>query len=219
MRAGALQFAVFVRRVIAAASVGVLLPALLATAQPPPAPAQAWRIIPGRAFGAIVELTTRRALDRLFPGRVRDADVQIGEGFCAPGALVFDGTPDAIEVAWQDEGRTRIAFVRTRTAGGRWRTARGVRIGTPLATLERLAGGPITFSGFGWDYGGRMAWREDGGEIAIGLAVDSAGDRPSTEISGDRDVSSDHPHVRRLRIAVDEITVSWGPQSSEHDCR
>jgi hypothetical protein len=219
MRPGVLQFAVFVRRAIGAASVGVLLPALLATAQPHPAPAQAWRIVPGRAFGAIAELTTRRALDRLFPGRVRDAEVQIGEGMCAPGTLVFDGTPDAIELAWQDEGRTRIAFVRTRTAGGRWRTARGVRIGTPLATLERLAGNPITFSGFGWDYGGRTSWREDGGEVAIGLAVDPTGEPPASEISGDREVRSDHPVIRRLRIAVDEITVTWGPQASEHECR
>jgi hypothetical protein len=185
-------------------------------------PSVSFTITPGRQFGPIRETTTRAELQSLFRGAVKNGDVYLGEGFCTSGTLVLPGTADEIEVAWQDAPRSRVAFVRTTKTGGRWRTARGVRIGTTLPELVRLAGTVLTFSGFDWDYGGGLSWSELTGSIGLRLMLhrnETLATLPGAEeIYGDREVRSDHPVIRRARITVGEITMSWGPHAGERDC-
>lgn len=190
--------------------------------QPGAQPSQT--IVPGTRFGPIEESTSRARLATLFGAhRVRDADVSIGEDICSPGTEVLPGSADALDVAWQDAARTRVAFVRTRSTGTRWVTPRGVHIGTTLRELERLAGKVLTFSGFGWDYGGGLAWTEDAAELR--LQIDPRWDDPNAipardtpEIFGDRIVSSDHPAIRRLKIRVNRIQQGWGGIADEVNC-
>jgi hypothetical protein len=201
-------------------SIAIVLLALLAQAATPD-----FRIVPGQRFGPVGEDTTRAALATLIPAAtVVDRDIHIGEGFCTPGTSVYVGAPDELDIAWQDAARTRVAFVRVTTPGGRWTTARGVRVGTLLTELEKLQGSPIEFSGFGWDYGGGSGWSEDGGQIGIRLAYDvedaplAHQDPASREIFGDRPVKSDHPLIRRLRVRVSELIQTWGPIHGERFC-
>jgi hypothetical protein len=190
-----------------------------------PARARDFQIVVGARFGPVQERTTHAELTTRF-GRaaVLDTDISIGEGFCAPGTRVFVGTPDEIDITWQDAERSTVAFVRATKSGGRWVTPRGVRVGTPLTQLEQLAGAPVTFSGFGWDYGGGLEWKESGSSIGLRLAIESDDAAQSMRapeadaIYGDKPVRSDHPLVRRLRIRVDEITQTWGPHHGERDC-
>jgi hypothetical protein len=182
-------------------------------------------IVAGDRFGPIRESTTRAELPSLFGTALRNGDVELGEGICTSGTKVFAGTPDEIDIAWKDEQGTSVSFVRTITAGGRWRTARGVRMGTSLSELERLAGRVLTFSGFGWDYGGGLSWTEPGGRLGLRLTM-SPGDNqiaataPGRDaIFGDKLVRSDQALIRRLHVQVDEITQAWGSHASEHDCR
>lgn len=182
-------------------------------------------VVPGERFGPIRETTTRVDLARMFSAAaVRDRDVPIGEGLCTGGTAVLLGTRNAIDVAWQDVGRTRVAFVRTREAGGRWRTPKGVRVGTRLTELERMAGAVITFSGFGWDYGGGASWSEGIGSLGLFLEIDPADPRGKAVdpegrvIFGDRLVRSDHPMIRAIRVRVAEMTQSWGQHVGERDC-
>ena len=182
-------------------------------------------IVPGTRFGPIRGTTSRRSLDRTFgAGAVTDAAVGIGEGLCTPGTLVFAGSPDEIEVAWQDAARTKVAFVVAAKSGGRWRTPRGVRVGTTLKELERLEGRVLMFLGFEWDYGGGMNWHESGGDMGLQLGVDERnqetwGTAPDVdEILGDRQVRSDHRLIRRLRITVERMTLRWGQHFEEGDC-
>ena len=188
----------------------------------PQTPTNSFTIIAGQQFGPIRETTTRSRMQTLFGPALKDADVYLGEGFCANGTVAFPGTADEIEVAWQDAARSRVAFVRTTKAGGRWRTARGVRIGTPLPELVRIAGKVLTFSGFGWDYGGRFEWSEPSGSMMLRLALawdDALARSPrANEMKGDREVRSDHPIVTRARITVDEMWVRWGNGLDVHDC-
>lgn len=182
-------------------------------------------VVPGERFGPIREITTHDDLVKMFTlSAVADVDVPIGEGFCTNGTRVLGGTRDAIDVAWQDTARTRVAFVRTRGVGGRWRTPKGVGIGTRLTELERIAGTVIIFSGFGWDYGGGTNWREGSGSLGIGLEIDPADpagrgiDPDGRTIFGDRPVRSDHALIRAIRVRVAEMTQSWGQHLDEHDC-
>lgn len=188
-------------------------------------PDVSFELRPEERFGPVRATTSRRDLAAVVPAdTIVDADLPIGEGFCTEGVRVFPGTPDEIEIAWQDAPQTRVAFVRTRTDGGRWRTGRGVAIGTSLRELERLAGRALSFSGFGWDYGGGMTWPEGAGEIGLRLDIDPRDDAKaagpgSDDIHGDRLVRSDHPLIQTLRVRVEEITQSWGAHAIERDCR
>jgi hypothetical protein len=90
-----------------------------------------------------------------------------------------------------------------------------------LPERVRLAGTVLTFSGLGWDYGGRLEWSEPGGSMLLALKLDRA-DALATlprahEIEGDREVRSDHPIVTRASITVDQIWMRWG-NPDVHDC-
>lgn len=175
-------------------------------------------VLPGVTFGRIGELTSRADLESFGPGvAVRDTKVEIEEGFCTPGTRVYDGTPNAVDVAWQNEARTRVAFVRT--SGERWATPRGVRVGATLRTLERTAGAPLTFAGFGWDHGGRLEWQEGRGSLILSLHIDrSRSDADDPSILGDVSLRSDLPAVRRLPITVGRLTMTWGEPYELRDC-
>ena len=176
-------------------------------------------IVPGERVGVISASVDLARLVSLFgQSLVVERPFSTGEGFCIPGTVVFPGTPDELEIAWQDQERSRIATVRIRRAGGRWVTAEGVRVGTSLQDLERLNGGPLTFGGFGWDYGGRVAsW--EGGRLArklsdgVSLGLDADGDAlrkigggPRARVLlGDKLVRSELPIVRRAGITVHAI--------------
>lgn len=150
----------------------------------------------------------------------------IGEGFCVPGALLFADTDDELEIAWQDSARTRISMVTARRTAGRWATPAGVRVGTTLAELEELNGGPFTLSGFGWDYGGGLGSWENGrlaGTLTEGIhfrfdadddALLALGGGPAVEaLHREQLVRSDHPSAQRAGI-----TVVFGPLPEEEFC-
>jgi hypothetical protein len=215
-------------RCLAAVVIGLVLLTEPVPTQAPQLPGTSTNevlVVAGERFGRIRESTTRAGLESLFPRRlIRDGDVNLGEGFCAPGTVLFPGTVLEAEMTWQDAARSKVAFIRASKPGAPWVTSRGVRIGTALTELERLAGKAVTFSGFGWDYGGGLSWEEPGGRLRLRLSLDpSSSERAhaasdSREIFGDRDVRSDHPLIRTLTITVFEITQTWGPHHDEHDC-
>lgn len=220
MRLARLRRVAAVVPLVASAALAAQVPG----AQPPTS--QSFIIRPGVQFGVLRESTSRAALSSLVPpNAIRDEDLLIGEGFCAPGTLLYPGTPDEIAVTWQDAGRTRVAHIRT-TSGqsNRWMTAQGVRVGTLLTDLERLSGRTLEFSGFGWDYGGGLMWSETTGDIRLRLKVDpadvpaSVNDPDSGSIKGDHLVRSDRPLVRRLRIRVYELMQVWASHYGEYDC-
>jgi hypothetical protein len=208
-----------------AAVLSVLILTGIVSAQAPGTSTNEFLIIPGEQFGLIRESTTRAGLERLFPRRlISDEEVYLGEGFCTPGTRIFPGTPIEADIAWQDASKSMVAFIRTTRPGGNWITSRGVRIGTSLTELERLAGKVVTFSGFGWDYGGGLAWEESGRILSLRLSLDSASSETanaapnSREIFGDQLVRSDHPLIRKLKVSVVEITQRWGAHYGEHEC-
>lgn len=187
----------------------------------------AWKVSPGEGFGFISRRTSEVDLvDRYGASPVKQADVYLAEGFCTPGTLVFPGTVLQVEVGWADSAKTRPAFVRAREDGAPWRTWKGVRVGLPLDSLEAIAGEPVSFAGFGWDYGGGMTWELDGGSLNLRLApvpfnqlqAPPASDPGFDELLGDRVVRSDHPLVRRLHIEVREMSVHWARPAIERDC-
>ena len=188
-----------------------------------------WQVVPGERFGLIDPQTSEADLREL-AGRemVRSDEVYLAEGFCTDGTRLFAEMPYEVEVAWADSARTQPAFVRSRSAEGPWRTPSGVGVGTTLAELERLKGEPLSFSGFGWDYGGMTTWEEDGGAVRLRLAIHPSSyerlgelartDPRTEEIDGDRTVTSDHPVIRQITVIVEEIDIDFDRPFVERDC-
>jgi len=188
-----------------------------------------WAVVPGERFGLVDPQTSEADLrESLGPDAVLSEQVYLAEGFCTDGTRLFPGSPYEIEVAWADSARTRPAFVRSRSPDGPWRTPSGVGVGTSLAELEGLKDESISFSGFGWDYGGGSSWDEAGGTLSLRLGTAAAPvetldalartDPRVEEIYGDRTVRSDHPIIRQITVLVEEISLGWTRPFVEREC-
>lgn len=176
----------------------------------------AWLVDPADGIGHIRARTSAAALARAYGATaVRPASISIGQGLCVAGARVFPDTPMEIEIAWADSAASRPGFARVRRPGAPWRTPTGVGIGTSLSRLEEIRGGPVVFSGFGWDGAGGARWSEGLGELRLTLAPDREAlsvldsDPRADGLYGDHDVSSSHPLVANLGITVATITIGW----------
>lgn len=182
-------------------------------------------IVPERGIGPVVEGLGRAELRALLGAEAIDDDaIPIGEGVCSPGSRVYPGTPDQLVVLWTDSTLATIAEVETSRAGSRWRTGSGVRVGSTLRELEDLAGGPIEFYGFGWDYGGTALWDDEGGRLRLRLAADPASQREAErdprygDIVGERLIRSDHPLIREMTIRVRSIAVPLAEARTQVPC-
>jgi hypothetical protein len=174
------------------------------------------------------DVSERSLIEQLGADQVVRREAHVGEGFCAPGSVLHPGTPDEVEVLWTDTTYTQPASVRVSGEDSRWHTNQGVEVGTTLAELERKAGRPVEFSGFGWDYGGGASWTEPGageGRIVLQLAPNPdsvarvANDPAYREVLGERRVRSDHPIVRRMDVRVERMSVYLGREPGNHECR
>ncbi|MCE7868961.1 hypothetical protein DYH09_01150 [bacterium CPR1] len=181
-----------------------------------------WLIVPGKRVGPITATTSRSDLERMFgKENLRDEKVYLVEGQTAPGTLVYPKDPKKrLAVVWNDPGKTKIEFVKLTGSVSEWRSVDGITLGTRLSKLEQINGKPITFLGFGWDYGGNVTnWNEGALDkkpygLALRLSAETARrDKLSTQegdaITGDQSVQSDHPAARKLDPWVDQMVVSF----------
>lgn len=185
-------------------------------------------IVPGERVGPITAATSERMLETLFGAEnVEPADVQLGEGFTAPGTVIYpDDAARRIEVVWQDSARTVPKEVRLTGDSSVWRTPECISLGSTLKEIERLNGVPFPLYGFAWDYGGTI--RDCGGGrlkmlgsvnpedarvlgrlVVLSLEPDiEARKRPEYEqVIGDRFFSSGHSAMQALNPRVYQMIV------------
>lgn len=173
-------------------------------------------LITDNSWGGIDSTATRARLDSLFgAGQVRD------ERICGPECVdsidvtqVYPGTPRAFTVYWVDgKYHQQIEFIRLYTEGSPWHTTDSLAIGVSLRHLLRLNGKPVSFSGFGWDYGGYVG-DFNGGTLAnrpLGLRLELPYTVNSTELLGDISLRSDMPAVQKMAdsIYVAELSLRF----------
>jgi hypothetical protein len=128
------------------------------------------------------------------------------------------GTDDALEVIFSDD-KKRIENITI--VGRRWATKEGIRIGTTLAALEKINGGPFQFYGFAWDYGGTVL-NGPKGTVRSGLkgrlpqyltiVVVPTKNQSSKEyrrVIGEKPVSSRNPALKNLGVVVSSLAVDF----------
>jgi hypothetical protein len=185
-----------------------------------------WIIVPGKRVGPIGAGASEAKLVELFGrGNVASEPFEVEPGVAVPATVVFasDPTRRAI-VLWRDETRTGPESVLIRGERSVWKTDKGITLGTPLATLRRINGKPLTLIGFGSDVGGTVL--DNGGGALTELGAAEKGERvgrtlvlrvepdPSRRDSpayqqaiGDVELSSESDAMRSLNPRVYELIV------------
>ena len=137
------------------------------------------------------------------------------EGTEIPGLLLWsDDMARAVEVGFASEERDRVAFVRV-FAGSTW-TVEGLAVEDSLERMVDINGAPVTFRGFGWDYGGtvtdfgagKLAQRAD---CDIFIILDSPPEdvQLPMRLMGEGEISSESDDVPAGSITVGEIGLSY----------
>ncbi len=163
-------------------------------------------IVPGHRVGPFSSkaLTENDLVKAFGEANVEAASIGVGEGFELPGFKVFPGTQNELEVAYDpDADPNRPAFIRIAQEGTQWKTDAGVTLGITLHELQQLNGKPFLFSGFGWDYGGRVTdWNGGAFNANLMISLDNFSENAPEAIFGDREIVSDDPMLQRLKIRV-----------------
>lgn len=175
-------------------------------------------IIPGKRVGAITSETTRTDLVQIYgESNLKDETILQGEGTVSVAATkVNQGTPSALTIFWKDEARKEILYIKG--FGRQWKTPEGIGVGTSLQELRQKLG-EFQLTGFGWDYGGSVNFKDTKlskyqGKLSLTL-------NPSDEnvygkypkqygaVSGDINLSSTNPNLEPLDVRVYQMTVNF----------
>ena len=141
------------------------------------------------------------------------------EGTTLDATLVFPDDPaKRLVVLWQDEAaRTRPAAIIVRDDSS-WIGPGGIQLGSGLAEVEAINGGPFTVLGFGWDYGGAASFPSGTlSTIPGGCMMSLSFDLDWTleygpefdAIMGDQQLKSDNAILLGAHPTVSEIAVGY----------
>jgi hypothetical protein len=170
--------------------------------------------------GAFAPQTSEQTLIAQFgKANVKREMIYVAEGTEEAGTVLFPKDPARrVEIVWKNKkARKSPEWLRV-PAESRWNVF-GLANGMPLAELVKRNGRDFRFSGFGWDYGGGITdWR--GGTLAtlggkschVGVSIDALepfDEKALEKVSGDQEVASSSPHLKKLKVRVTELVVSY----------
>lgn len=109
----------------------------------------------------LAQVISKNDLEKVYP----DAEIAEGVDFFEEGTvekaytILYPETQDEILLIWNDRNRTQLFQIFYKN-DGRWKSNKGIEIGTPYEDLVEINGGPIDVYGFGWDYSGAVDWKD-----------------------------------------------------------
>jgi hypothetical protein len=134
-------------------------------------------------------------------------------------SVLFPNDPKRrLEVLWQNEVARSGTSLIVITAQSSWAAPKGLHLGMPLATLEKLNGKPFTLAGLDKDsiaavkdwQGGALDKLAGGCKIGVHLAPDpKAPETARTEVTGDKELLSNDTNLRAVRPIIAEIIVGY----------
>ena len=182
-----------------------------------PAPAPAYAVT---CSGVFAQDSTHLKLAVKYDSRnITFGEVDGPEGSKIPGSILFPNDPKhRLEVLWTNEAGRSGTSVIAINGKSQWSAPKGMKLGLPLAALEKANGKPFKLSGFaadgtagvaGWE-GGALGSLPGGCKVGMRLAADSkAPPEARTAVTGDKEVLSSDPGVRALKPTVVEILIGY----------
>lgn len=167
-------------------------------------------IVPGKSFGHIKKGATLASLEKSFGKaniRVGTEQPPHGDFQKQRAAVIFPGTPDEAVVLLTPKNRAEGVYIQK--AGGKWATKEGLRIGTGVAELEKMLGGPFPISAYGQDGGGAVGQVKNNAlsrHLFIRLAQDEKKRITDADTAAmNKNFRSDTPAARRAGLSVSVI--------------
>ncbi len=167
-------------------------------------------IVAGERVGAVRAASTAAQLRKVYDAApVRTGKFNTGEGEF-DGILLFPDTTQELRIYFKD-GTKRIELIEIGRAGGPWRTAQGIRVGTTLAELERLNGAPFALQRTEMEGGGYVLAEQPGLKLPrLNLQLQTAAtlsDAETARLNARGKVMSSDPLLRKSAPAVIKIFV------------
>ena len=176
-----------------------------------------YTINPGKRIGLIRSNSTEGQLRIAYgPENIQSQPLPIGEGEENPGAILFKGTQNELELFWNPTFYPpRPSFARISKDSTQWKTLTGVSIGTTISELEKINGKPFYFYGFEWDYAGLVISWDEGrlSDYLIVALIPGNFDALTTDFYGDVKFRSDDPKLKSLELKVGSMVIGFAEAS------
>ena len=141
------------------------------------------------------------------------------EGSKIPGSILFPNDPKRrLEVLWANEAARSEPSVIAINGKSQWSAPKGMKLGLPIAALEKANGKPFKLSGFdkdgftsvaGWD-GGALSTLPGGCKMGIRLRADAkATEHARNAVTGDKELASNDADVKAVKPTVIEILIGY----------
>ncbi|HEY6259228.1 MAG TPA: hypothetical protein VIY51_25905 [Xanthobacteraceae bacterium] len=186
----------------------------------PPKPAEPARAVACSA-GAFAKRSDHLKLAQAYGVHNVDfAQVTGDDGSAMMASVLFPNDPKRrLEVLWDDDAQragTRMIVIEGQST---WAAQKGVRLGLPLAALEKLNGKPFKLVGFEKDggmavvsdwNGGALSLLTDGCKIGVQFKPDPKAPPTTLSAAGsDKEFASSDPAIRAAKPVIGEIIVAY----------
>lgn len=184
---------------------------------PKPAPAAANAIA---CSGVFAKDSTHLKLAIKYDSRnIVFGDVDGPDGSKIKASILFPSDPRRrLEVLWNNEGSRSDTSIIAINGKSQWVAPKGLKLGMPLAAVEKLNGKPFKIGGFGADgqasvlgwEGGALSSLPGGCKVGLRLAADSkAPPDARSAVTGDKQLLSNDASLRAVKPAVAEILIGY----------
>jgi hypothetical protein len=134
-------------------------------------------------------------------------------------SILFPNDPRRrLEVLWNNDASRSDTSIIAINGKSQWTAPKGLRLGLPLAALEKANGRPFKIGGFGADgsasvlgwEGGALSSLPGGCKVGIRLAADSkASPDTRSAVAGDKQLLSNDASVLAVKPSVAEILIGY----------
>jgi hypothetical protein len=141
------------------------------------------------------------------------------DGSKIPGTILYPSDPRRrLEVLWANEASRSQTSVIAINGKSQWIAPKGMKLGLPLAALEKANGKPFKISGFGKDGVAEITGWEDGAlsklpggcKMGMRLTADAKASADArSAVAGDKELLSNDASVRAIKPTVMEILIGY----------
>jgi hypothetical protein len=146
-------------------------------------------------------------------------DVDGPDGSKIKASIVFPSDPRRrLEVLWNNEASRSDTSIIAINGKSQWTAPKGLKLGMPLAAIEKLNGKPSKVGAFGADgsasvlgwEGGALSSLPGGCKVGLRLAADSKAPADARNaVTGDKQFLSNDASVRAVKPSVSEILIGY----------
>jgi len=151
---------------------------------------------------------------------VKRQTVHVVEGETSNGTAIYPNDPKRrVTFIWKNVKKRDVPeVIRIEDQPSQWILPNQITTGTTLTELEKMNGKAFKMSGFDWDYGGNiLSWnngklesllKSKSGKVSATVSLAPPKDKHSSdELSGDKEIPSSNPSMRKLNPVVATISI------------